>query len=210
MSGFQLSPFNQLLPVHSTKVDVKDLSFQDLSEQIAIIERKGETLDPVAKLCRAYKENFDLLLHILRDLDRAIDVLNGRQTPPYTQLFTACFVFGRGTDGGPADLIDESTTNELIISKDQSGVLLLWDAKLEVACTGQKVIIDILRNGTTIFSSTKIEIPTSNITIQHGTGFNGIITLVEGDVLQGKVKQIGSGAIGKSAVVNLCWRGQII
>jgi hypothetical protein len=204
------SPFNQLLPMRSVTVDIDKMSFQDLSEMISILEQRDAAFDPVVKLSRAYKENFDLILHALRKLNNLVDILSNNQVPPQSQLFTACFVHGRGTDGLPAELLDETTTNELIIGKDQGGVLLLWDSKLEVACTGSTVIQDILLNGTTIFASTKIVIPTSNITIQRGSGFAGIITLVEGDVLQAKITQIGSTTPGKSLVTNLYWRGQII
>jgi hypothetical protein len=117
-------------------------------------------------------------------------------TAPFT------FVFGIGSNGQPANLILNSVTNFLIMTT--AGTLTGWTAVLSTACTGSTVIIDVQKNGTSVFS-TKPSIPVSTTTVQNGTGFSGTVTFAAGDVLQGIVTQIGSANPGQSATLELNW-----
>jgi hypothetical protein len=67
-------------------------------------------------------------------------------------------------------------------------------ARLGTAGGTQATIVDILKNGTTIFASGKINFATSSTTPTYGPLTTNPTTFAKGDELKVTVTQVGSGA----------------
>lgn len=113
-----------------------------------------------------------------------------------------------GNGGLSADLVLNDQTFDLVVGQGEGGTLIGWDATPAGASTGADIICDILKNGTTVFTSTKIVIPAGSTATVSGAGFSAAAAYVPGDKFRGKVTQIGSTAPGKTVFINLYWRKQ--
>jgi hypothetical protein len=117
------------------------------------------------------------------------------------------FVFGRGTDGGPADIGVGDNTNLLPVPIGGGGLLYGWQAICETAPVGSSMIIDILLNGKSVFSGGKlVTIPDGSTSLITGTAFSSsTLTVKPGDTIKATVTQVGSSTPGQSATVYLYW-----
>ncbi len=107
-----------------------------------------------------------------------------------------------GTDGtGISDLTVGDQTAEYLIRAGEGGALSGWDCHLAGAPAGSSVILDILKNGVSVFT-TKITVLAGQVSAS-GSGFNGTVTVAPGDLVRGKVIQVGSTTPGKTAQINL-------
>ena len=106
---------------------------------------------------------------------------------PYDTAFTAGF---------DADMVKENlavaTYGELVMAR--AGTFVGEAAYIDTVCTGANVIVDIEKNGTTIYS-TKPSFSVSTATVTPGV--ISVTTFVSGDRITFKVTQIGSSATGQ-------------
>jgi hypothetical protein len=85
-----------------------------------------------------------------------------------------------------------------------SCTIIKASAVVTVACTGAAILIDIHKNGTTIWSTqaNRLQIPVSTLTVINQTSFN-TIDLVEGDLLSLDLDQVGSTIHGSDLSVTI-------
>ena len=106
---------------------------------------------------------------------------------PYDTAFTAGF---------DADMVKENlavaTYGELVMAR--AGTFVGEAAYIDTVCTGANVIVDIEKNGTTIYS-TKPSFSVSTATVTPGV--ISVTSFASGDRLTFKVTQIGSSALGQ-------------
>jgi len=106
---------------------------------------------------------------------------------PYDTAFTAGF---------DADMVKENlvvaTYGELVMAR--AGTFVGEAAYIDTVCTGANVIVDIFKNGTTIYS-TKPSFSVSTATVTPGV--ISVTTFASGDRITFKVTQIGSSVAGQ-------------
>lgn len=120
------------------------------------------------------------------------------------EMRVATFILGN--ERGPVELFELENTNTPMVK--HPGIAVSWDAIAMVAPVGDDIIIDILKNGESIFgvSGPKVVIPDGSTSKESGTVFGGVIELNTGDTLEAVVDQIGISEPGRGVTVQLYWR----
>ena len=130
--------------------------------------------------------------------------LSGAVQPLIEPRFSCPFTFVNA-DGTPtADLVAGDETNDFIIPRGWDGPPAGWDAFCEIAPTGSSAVVDILLNEVTVFSSTKLVIPSGSIALQKGTGFISV-TFKAGDKLRARVVNGGTINPGQGFNAQVYW-----
>ena len=123
-------------------------------------------------------------------LSGALPALDGSALTnlPYDTAFTA----GYDNDMVPEDLVLNGVYGELVMSR--SGTFVGEAGYIDTVGTGANVVVDILKNGTTIYS-TKPSFSVSTATVTPGV--ISVTTFASGDRITFKVTQIGSSVAGQ-------------
>ena len=107
---------------------------------------------------------------------------------PYDTAFTG----GYDNDMVPEDLVLNGIYGELVMSR--SGTFVGEAGYIDTVGTGANVVVDILKNGTTIYS-TKPSFSVSTATLTPGV--ISVTAFVSGDRITFKITQIGSSVTGQ-------------
>ena len=107
---------------------------------------------------------------------------------PYDISFLA------GYDGStiPTDIVLNQVYGEMVMSR--TGEFAGEVGYIDTQCTGQPLICDVLKNGTSIYS-TKPQFPASTSPMTSGT--LSTTTFASGNRITFKIIQIGSSAVGR-------------
>ena len=113
---------------------------------------------------------------------------------PYDVAFTAGFDYAMVKEN-----IAVETYGELVMSR--SGTFVGEAGYIDVAGSGVPVIVDIFKNGTTIYGSTKPQFPGGNTSLTPGV--ITVATFASGDRITFKVTQTGQAEPGEGVRFNL-------
>lgn len=203
----ETSEFSIISPIIAYEFDSPDLAFAD--------DRSYQKLSvPIANAWGCY------FVQVVTEDD--LGDQSDQRYSPFREMFQpgfagasgfgvpqAEFVFGIGLNGGPADIVADSTTN-LVIVKTQ-GVVYGWDAVAEVPPAGGDTLFTILRTrkGETVdmFAGAPIRIPggASGVVGKLVPPY-GALDVKINDQLQGLVVAVAGDFPGQRATVNLYWK----
>lgn len=104
-----------------------------------------------------------------------------------------------------AQFVSTSVTGQYKVHTQQTLYFDSVDLLLTVACTGAALIVDINKNGVSIFT-TRPQIADGATSGGSGAAFIGSASLSDGDILTFDVDQVGSSAAGENLSIALAMK----